>query len=86
MARLTGNEVRQMKTIFLKPMLNPAFKITQPLPVLPEGFVARHAWAARPFSAQVGPGDAFKLSVAPSNRCVIRLGTEIHTPGARLVA
>lgn len=84
-ARLAGNEVKQMNTIFLKPTLNPAFKITQPLPTLPEGFVARHAWAARPFSAAAGPGDAFQLKVAARNRCVMTLGNAILPPTARLV-
>jgi hypothetical protein len=85
-ARPAGNEVKQMKTIFLRPMLNPAFKITQPLPMIPEGFVARHAWAARPFSAQADRADAFGLKVAASHRCVMTLGNDILPQSTRLVA
>ena len=86
MAHLPGNEVKQMKTMFLKPTLNPAFKITQPLPMLPQGFVARHAWAARPLSVEARPVEASSLNLAASNRCVMRLETEIHSKSARLVA
>ena len=85
-APLAGNEVKQMKTIFLRPMLNPAFKITQPLPMLPEGFVARHAWAARPFSARVWPADDSRLEVATRNRCAMALGNDNHPQSVRLVA
>jgi len=84
--RLPGNEVKQMKTIFLKPMLNPAFKITQPLPVLPEGFVARHAWAARPFSAGFSPADEPRMQLATRSRCVTALESEFRGQSTRLVA
>jgi hypothetical protein len=74
-----------MKTILLKPMLNPAFKITQPLPVLPEGFVARHAWAARPFNAVTPPRES-RFPIAARCRSVLVLESELHAQSARLVA
>jgi hypothetical protein len=75
-----------MKTIFLKPTLNPAFKTTQPLPLLPAGFVAKRAWAARPFSAPVSPAEAFRLDGTAAGRCPMPLQHEIHPQVARLVA
>ena len=75
-----------MKTMFLKPTLNPAFKITQPLPMLPQGFVARHAWAARPFSAEIRPAEAFRLEASVTDRYAMPLRTEINAQSARLVA
>jgi len=74
-----------MKTITLKSELNPAFKMTQPLPLLPAGFVAKRAWAARPFTAVVTMAETFRLD-ASSNRCTMPLRQETGAQNARLVA
>jgi len=86
MPRLPGNEIEQMKTISLKPTLNPAFKATQPLPLLPAGFVARRAWAARPFCAPESPSEAFRFAAVATDRCTMPVRNEISAQSARLVA
>ena len=79
-------KAKQMQTILLKPRLNPAFKITQPLPLLPAGFVAKRAWAAKPLSEQALRAETFGAKASVSDRCTIRPRHEINTQSARLVA
>jgi hypothetical protein len=75
-----------MKAIFLKPALNPAFKITQPLPLLPAGFVARRARAARRFCELDSPGKTSRLMAAGRDHCATPLRHEINSQNACLVA
>ncbi len=75
-----------MKTITLKSTLNPVFKTTQPLPLLPVGFVAKRAWAARPFSAAAASlAGTFQMDAA-SSRCTTPLRPEMAVTSARMVA
>ncbi|MCL4786005.1 MAG: hypothetical protein KJ070_04315 [Verrucomicrobia bacterium] len=75
-----------MKAISLKPELNPAFKKTQPLPLLPADFVVRHAWAARPFAALGSAAESIGRETTVTDRCLGAWRQELHGHSARLVA
>ena len=75
-----------MKTIALKPTLNPAFKMTQLLPRLPADFVAKRAWPAQPFSAVAASARAYRYEAAATSPCTMRSRTGMNAESTRLVA
>ena len=85
-APMGGNEVKQMKTIFLKPTLNPAFKITQPLPMLPNNFSGGRGRAATPFCGPVSAPGVLPVSAVANLRRVFTLNESASVRSDRLVA
>jgi hypothetical protein len=75
-----------MNTIFFSSKLNPAFKATQPLPLLPVDFVARHARAASSCSGTAVPRPVCRLEASVADSGAMRLRNEVNAQVARLVA
>lgn len=83
---MAGNEIKQMRTIILKPTLNPAFKITQPLPVLPSNFSSGRGRAATPFCGPLSAPGAMPMSAVATLRRGFTLNESANAQSDRLVA